>query len=256
MRHQSAVVLRKIRGVFGACWKGCAYFIGADRAGPAMATGRGMLGGSASSAPRSSGRSSRSRCSCSRSRSRRRTASRTPTAQSWRRPAAELINKLTAILLRVPLGERRAHQGARGRQGARSAPAREAGRREQLDHGAAGAAGRGARTDAAPRDRAGARHGRASDVRDADMKDAGRFFSLTRGKPVVNVTADDLKEYQAYKGVRAVSAKGRAGAGEPRRAPRSRLARRRMAGSGSRRIPRARSSSSSRISRACARSRA
>jgi HK97 family phage major capsid protein len=31
------------------------------------------------------------------------------------------------------------------------------------------------------------------------MQNARRFFSLTRGKPVVNVTADDLKEYQAYR---------------------------------------------------------
>lgn len=41
--------------------------------------------------------------------------------------------------------------------------------------------------------------GSRSDVRDADVQNARRFFSLTRGKPVVNVTNDDLKEYQAYR---------------------------------------------------------
>jgi HK97 family phage major capsid protein len=38
-----------------------------------------------------------------------------------------------------------------------------------------------------------------SDVRDQDVQNARRFFSLTRGKKVVNITNDDLKEYQDYR---------------------------------------------------------
>jgi HK97 family phage major capsid protein len=38
-----------------------------------------------------------------------------------------------------------------------------------------------------------------SEVRDQDVQNARRFFSLTRGKPVVNVTNDDLNTYQAYR---------------------------------------------------------
>lgn len=42
--NQTAIVLRKIRGVFGACWKGAATLLPAGHAAPVSPTGHGMLG--------------------------------------------------------------------------------------------------------------------------------------------------------------------------------------------------------------------
>jgi hypothetical protein len=215
MRNPHAIVLRKIRGVFGACWQGTPVrFAGGSAVYPASPTGGSILGAigamlgglllACSRDGRRGRRSSRSRC---RPQPVARRVGEAAHARPWLAgtTATVEIKELTDKVLVAVTEMRSANdeklkeiekKGSRRPAARRSRRARERGAtalKIELDEvRAATARDRKRRTRVSRRSKRG-------DARDADVQNARRFLSLTRGKKVVSVTNDDLAEYQAYR---------------------------------------------------------
>jgi HK97 family phage major capsid protein len=202
MRHSTAIILRKIRGVFGACWQGApTSFVGGGSAiYPAAPNGAALLGAlrafllvllpallmlalvaaTAAAAPEHTG------------------TALFADAGAGTLATKELIEKLQGAFSEFKDANNERIKALEANKApdplvlakVDAANAKITELKVELDE---------VRAAAREQETANARIGATrSDVRDADMQHAQRFFSLTRGKRVVNVTADDLAEYKAY----------------------------------------------------------